>query len=63
MEKTPDRQIQEAIAGIFRKFRELGSVRQVLLWYRDEKIPIPGASGRRQGHYDCVVQQTIVQRK
>jgi DNA invertase Pin-like site-specific DNA recombinase len=36
MEKTPDRQIQEAIAGIFRKFRELGSVRQVLLWYRDE---------------------------
>jgi DNA invertase Pin-like site-specific DNA recombinase len=44
MEKIPDRQIQEAIAGIFRKFRELGSVRQVLLWYRDEKIPIPAYS-------------------
>ena len=44
MEKTPDRQIQEAIAGIFRKFRALGSVRQVLLWYRDEKIPIPAYS-------------------
>jgi hypothetical protein len=40
MEKTPDHPIQEAIAGIFRKFRELGSVRQVLLWFRDEKIPI-----------------------
>ena len=41
IEKTPDRQIQEAIAGIFRKFRELGSVRQVMLWYREEKLPIP----------------------
>jgi len=44
MEKTPDRQIQEAIAGIFRKFRELGSVRQVLLWYRDEKLLVPALS-------------------
>jgi len=49
MEKTPDRQIQEAIAGIFRKFRELGSVRQVLLWYRDEKLLIP-ALARESGH-------------
>jgi hypothetical protein len=51
MEKTPDRQIQEAITGIFRKFRELGSVRQVLLWYRDEKLLIPAlslASGHRK---------------
>src|SRR5258708_24549072 len=49
MEKIPDRQIQEAIAGIFRKFRELGSVRQVLLWYRDEKLLIPALS-RESGH-------------
>jgi DNA invertase Pin-like site-specific DNA recombinase len=49
MEKSPDRQIQEAIAGIFRKFRELGSVRQVLLWYRDEKLLIPALS-RESGH-------------
>lgn len=49
MEKTPDRQIQEAIAGVFRKFRELGSVRQVLLWYRDEKLLIPALS-RASGH-------------
>ncbi len=51
IEKTPDRQIQEAIAGIFGKFRELGSVRQVLLWYREEKLPIPvlsRASGNRK---------------
>jgi hypothetical protein len=49
MEKTPDRQIQEAIASIFRTFRELGSVRQVLLWYLDEKLLIPALS-RESGH-------------
>ena len=53
MEKTPDRQIQEAIAGIFRKFRELGSVRQVLLWYREEKLPIPALS-RESGNRKVV---------
>jgi len=53
IEKTPDRQVQEAIAGIFRKFRELGSVRQVLLWYRDEKLLIPALS-RESGHRKMV---------
>ncbi|MCP3997253.1 MAG: recombinase family protein [bacterium] len=41
IEKIPDRQVQEAIGGVFRKFRELGSGRQALLWYRDEQIPLP----------------------
>jgi DNA invertase Pin-like site-specific DNA recombinase len=53
MEKTPDRQIQEAIAGIFRKFHELGSVRQVLLWYREEKLLIPALS-RESGNRKVV---------
>jgi DNA invertase Pin-like site-specific DNA recombinase len=53
MEKTPDRQVQEAIAGIFRKFQELGSVRQVLLWYRDEKLPLPVLS-RESGNRKTV---------
>ena len=53
IEKTPDRQIQEAIAGIFRKFRELGSVRQVLLWYREEKLLIPALS-RESGNRKVV---------
>src|SRR5260370_27834467 len=44
IEKTPDRQIQEAIAAIFRKFRELGIVLQVLRCYRDEKLLIPPRS-------------------
>jgi DNA invertase Pin-like site-specific DNA recombinase len=41
LEMTPDRQVQEAVRGVFAKFRELGSVRQVLLWYRQEGLPLP----------------------
>src|SRR5579864_714851 len=41
MEITPDRQVQEAIRGVFRKFQELGSIRQVLLWYSDERVMLP----------------------
>jgi excisionase family DNA binding protein len=42
-EQTPDLQVQEAIHGVFRKFVELGSARQVLLWYRREGIVLPSA--------------------
>jgi DNA invertase Pin-like site-specific DNA recombinase len=38
IEMSPDRQVQEAIRGVFHQFDRLGSVRQVLLWYRQEKI-------------------------
>ena len=61
MEKTPDRQSQEAITGIFRKFRELGSVRQVLLWYRDEKLLIPSLS-RESGHRKVIWIEPIYPR-
>jgi DNA invertase Pin-like site-specific DNA recombinase len=40
-EKTPDRQVQAAIEGMFAKFDELGSARQVALWYQNEEIPFP----------------------
>lgn len=50
VEKSPDRQVQEAIAGMFRKFRELGSARQTTLWYCTERIllpeVVPGTAGR-----------------
>src|SRR5205814_1813447 len=41
IEITPDRQVQEGVRGIFQKFQKLGSIRQVLLWYRNEKLMIP----------------------
>jgi DNA invertase Pin-like site-specific DNA recombinase len=58
VEKTADRQVQEAIVGIFRKFHELGSVRQVLLWYRDEKLPLPVLS-RESGNRKTVWMEPI----
>jgi hypothetical protein len=49
-EQTPDRQVRQAVAAVFRKFRELGSARQTTLWYRDQQITLPyarpGTSGR-----------------
>jgi len=48
IEMTPDWQVQEAIRGVFIQFRRLGSVRQVLLWYRQEQIPV--CSYERNAH-------------
>jgi DNA invertase Pin-like site-specific DNA recombinase len=49
-EQTPDRQVQQAVVAVFRKFRELGSARQTTLWYSDQQILLPrvrpGTSGR-----------------
>jgi DNA invertase Pin-like site-specific DNA recombinase len=41
MELTPDLQVQQALRGLFTKFRELGSARQVMLWYHQEQLPLP----------------------
>jgi excisionase family DNA binding protein len=41
IEKAPDRRIQDAIALVFAKFAELQTVRQVLVWFRQENIPLP----------------------
>ena len=41
IEKDADRRVQEAIQLVFTKMTELGSVRQVLLWFRQEKVSLP----------------------
>ncbi|MGL4964947.1 MAG: recombinase family protein [Inquilinus sp.] len=50
IEKDPDRRIQEGIALVFAKFAELQTIRQVHLWMRQERLPLPavtcGAEGR-----------------
>jgi DNA invertase Pin-like site-specific DNA recombinase len=51
LEKDPDLRVREALALVFRKFDELQSARQVLLWLRQESIELPtmgyAAEGRR----------------
>src|SRR5262252_7925621 len=48
MEKIADRQVQHAIAGVFQKFRELGSARQTMRWYHEVPLPEvhPGTLGQ-----------------
>jgi excisionase family DNA binding protein len=41
IEKDSDRRVQQAIQLVFTKMMELGSVRQVLLWFRQEKVSLP----------------------
>jgi hypothetical protein len=45
IEKDPDARIRTAIDLIFRKFAELGSVRQVFFWLDRQQIQLPIAKG------------------
>ncbi len=50
IEKTPDRQVQQAITSVFQKFQQLGRARQATIWFREEQISLPlakpGTGGR-----------------
>ena len=41
IEKDPDQRVRQAIDLVFRKMVELGSVRQVLRWFREENVCLP----------------------
>jgi DNA invertase Pin-like site-specific DNA recombinase len=49
LEQDPERRIREALSLVFRKFSEIGSVRQLALWLRQEGIDLPIAVYGRQG--------------
>jgi DNA invertase Pin-like site-specific DNA recombinase len=49
IEKDPDRRVQQALALVFAKMTELPSVRQVLLWFRREGMPLPRRSQDQPG--------------
>jgi DNA invertase Pin-like site-specific DNA recombinase len=48
MEKDPDQRVQQAIELVFRKMIELGSVRQVLIWFRKQNLSLPVRSLHRE---------------
>ncbi len=49
MEKDPDVRVQQALSLVFSKMTELGSVRQVLLWFRREGLTLPRRSADPPG--------------
>jgi DNA invertase Pin-like site-specific DNA recombinase len=49
IEKDPDERVQQAIALVVNKMMELGSVRQVLVWFRKQNISLPALSFHPDG--------------
>src|SRR5246500_1231137 len=41
LEKDPDRRVQQAILLVFRKFLEIGTIRQTLLWFLEHGLELP----------------------
>ena len=39
--KDPNLRVQEVIALVFKKFQELGSIRQTHRWFHEEQIELP----------------------
>ncbi len=50
---NPDERVREAIGMIFRKFREMGSMRQTYLWFHSQGIELP--VNKRRGRRDSLV--------
>src|ERR1700693_1700138 len=49
IEKEPDARVRSTLDLIFRKFAELGSVRQVYFWLDQQQIELPVARGPEEG--------------
>lgn len=46
LEKDPDLRVQETILLVFRKFIELGTVRQTLMWFLEHNLQVPTRNAR-----------------
>jgi hypothetical protein len=59
IEKSPDRQVQQAIEAVFGKFNQLGSERQTVIWFRQEQIRLPQAQPGSQGQQIAWLPATV----
>ena len=46
LERDPDLRVQQAILLVFRKFMELGTVRQTLMWFLEHGLQVPTRNAR-----------------
>lgn len=53
--KDPDTRVREAIELVFEKFREVKTLRQTMLWFRENCVEVP-ANKPRGGKYQVVFQ-------
>jgi hypothetical protein len=51
LEKDPDRRVQQAIQLVYKKFVEIGSIRQTLLWFLEHGLELPARDGQGQIHW------------
>lgn len=56
IEKVPDLRVQEILQLAFQKFHELGSMRQTLIFLREQQIQVPKTSSRR---HDATVEWAL----
>jgi DNA invertase Pin-like site-specific DNA recombinase len=62
IEQDPDRRVRDAIALVFSKFAELQTVRQVLVWIKQENISLPAivqGTGKRPIEWKVPVYHTL----
>jgi Recombinase/Recombinase zinc beta ribbon domain/Resolvase, N terminal domain len=58
LEKDPDEQVRASLELVFGKCRELGSARQVCLWWRQEGIVVPRKAWDHRGAFIELVSPT-----
>jgi DNA invertase Pin-like site-specific DNA recombinase len=54
LEKNPDEHVRQLVDLVLTKFRELGSARQVLIWFQQEGIKLPRYVGHKGGPIEFV---------
>ena len=59
LEKDPDLRVQQAILLVFRKFMELGTVRQTLMWFLEHGLQVPAQNARGETFWKRPVYRSM----
>jgi DNA invertase Pin-like site-specific DNA recombinase len=59
LEKDPDLRVQRAILLVFRKFMELGTVRQTLMWFLEHGLQVPAQNARGETFWKRPVYRSM----